>query len=83
MSEIINKIIIEKRGRKKDPNKKTLNMAEYKKAHYEANKEYILNYHARNIQCPNCEKTLKYSSKSKHLKDSCINKKINNLIKIT
>lgn len=63
-----------KRGRPFKLDKMTSNMSEYKKSHYLTHKEYILNYHSQSIKCPKCDKTLKYSSKSKHLRDTCINR---------
>jgi hypothetical protein len=63
-----------KKGRPFKIDKATNNMAEYKKSHYLAHKEYILNYHSQSIKCPKCDKTIKYSSKSKHLRDTCINR---------
>jgi len=71
---MIDIVIPNPKGRPLKVDKITADMVAYKKAHYIAHKEYILNYHSRTIECPKCNKTMKYSSKSKHLRDTCINR---------
>jgi hypothetical protein len=63
-----------KKGRPFKIDKMTSNMSEYKKNHYIGHKDYILNFHSQTIKCPKCDKTMKYSSKSKHLRNTCINR---------
>ena len=49
---------------------KTTNIKEYKKEHYQKNKEYILTFHKQRVKCEKCGKDLAYSSKSSHLKNN-------------
>ena len=51
-------------------NNKTTNMKEYKKEHYQKNKDYILQFHKQRVKCDKCGKDLAYSSKSSHLKNN-------------
>jgi phage FluMu protein Com len=49
---------------------KTTNIKEYKKEHYQKNKNYILTFHKQRVKCEKCGKDLAYSSKSSHLKNN-------------
>ena len=49
---------------------KTTNIKEYKKEHYQKNKNYILQFHKQRVKCEQCGKDLAYSSKSSHLKNN-------------
>ena len=49
---------------------KTSNIKEYKKEHYQKNKDYILQFHKQRVKCDKCGKDLAYSSKSSHLKNN-------------
>lgn len=47
---------------------KTSNIKEYKKDHYQKNKNYILAFHKQRVKCDKCGKDLAYSSRSSHVK---------------
>ena len=47
---------------------KTSNIKEYKKEHYQKNKNYILTFHKQRVKCEKCGKNLAYSSRSSHVK---------------
>ena len=64
-------IPVSKRGRKSNPNKITADIKKYKAEYYEKNKNKVLAFHSKTINCPICDKSIKYSSKSAHLRNVC------------